>query len=87
MLEKIKNTIRESNMLEKSDKILVALSGGADSVCLCMALKELGYNIGAAHINHKIRAEADDDMNFAAEFCEKNQIVFHILEKDVKAVA
>ena len=54
MLEKIKNTIRESNMLEKSDKILVALSGGADSVCLCMVLKELGYNIGAAHINHKI---------------------------------
>lgn len=87
MLEKIKNTIRESSMLENGDKILVALSGGADSICLCMVLKELGYNIGAAHINHKIRKEADDDMNFAADFCEKNQIAFHILEKDVKAVA
>lgn len=87
MLEKIKNTIRESNMLESGDKILVALSGGADSVCLCLVLKELGYQIGAAHINHKIRTEADADMNFVSEFCETNKIALHILEKDVKALA
>lgn len=87
MLEKVKNTISESNMLKKEDKILVALSGGADSVCLCVVLKELDYNIGAAHINHKIRDEADSDMEFVKELCMKLGIPLYILEKDVKAIA
>ena len=50
-------------------------------------LKELGYNIGAAHINHKIRDEADSDMEFVKELCKKLDIPLYILEKDVKAIA
>lgn len=87
MLEKIRNTIKNENMLMPYDKVLVALSGGADSVCLAIVLKELGYTVSAAHINHKIREEADSDMNFVSEFCEKQGIKLHILEEDVKAVA
>ena len=45
MLDKIKKTIAKHTMLERNDKVLVALSGGADSVCLCLVLKELGFNI------------------------------------------
>ena len=87
MLEKVKNTIKKSNMLQKTDKILVGLSGGADSVCLCCVLKELGYTISAAHVNHKIRTQAEQDMNFVKEFCNEKGITLHILEEDVKTLA
>lgn len=87
MLEKIITTIKNENMLTPNDKVLVALSGGADSVCLALVLKELGYAVGAAHINHKIREEADSDMYFVTQFCEKQSIKLHILEKDVKKAA
>lgn len=87
MLEKVKNTIKKSNMLQKTDKILVGLSGGADSVCLCCVLKDLGYTISAAHVNHKIRTEAEQDMNFVKEFCNEKGIALHILEEDVKTLA
>ncbi len=87
MLDKIKKIIADYNLLEENDKILVALSGGADSVCLCLVLKELGFNIGAAHINHKIREEAYDDVEFVKEFCKNNYIHLHLLEEDVRKIA
>lgn len=47
VIEKIKQTIERENLIENKDKILVALSGGPDSVCLLHALKKLEtyYNI------------------------------------------
>ena len=87
MLDKINKVISDYNLLEKNDKILVALSGGADSVCLCLVLKELGFNISAAHINHKIREEAYDDVEFVKEFCKNNYIHLHLLEEDVRKIA
>ena len=48
-------------MLEKGDKVVVGLSGGADSVCLFLILEELRKKIGfgmlAVHVNHGIRGE------------------------------
>ena len=87
MLEKIKNTIEKHNLLNKQDKVLVALSGGADSVCLCLVLKELGFSVAAAHINHKIREEAYEDALFVEKFCLNNNIKLHLLEEDVRKIA
>ena len=42
MLDKVRKTISDNNMISENDKVLVALSGGCDSVCLCLVLKELG---------------------------------------------
>ncbi len=86
--EKIKGTIKEHNMIEKGDSLLVALSGGADSVCLTHALnalsKEMGFSLSAAHLNHGIRGEeADRDESFAKGFCEGLNIPFY--QKHVKA--
>ena len=56
MLEKVENYIRQWKMLEKGDKVVVGLSGGADSVCLFLILEELrkkiGFEILAVHVNH-----------------------------------
>lgn len=86
--EKVKNTIKEYDMIEKGDKVLVALSGGADSVCLTHILsalsKEMKFSLYAAHLNHGIRGEeADRDENFAKEFCQSLDVPF--LSKTVKA--
>ncbi|MCD8180400.1 MAG: tRNA lysidine(34) synthetase TilS [Firmicutes bacterium] len=75
ILNIIRKTITEYNLLESGDRVLVALSGGADSVCLTHALRimsgELGIELYTAHLNHGIRGEeAVRDEKFAKEFSE-----------------
>lgn len=79
-------------MLEPGDRVVVGLSGGADSVCLATLLSqcrdELGITVEAAHLNHCIRgAEADSDEEFVVDFCEKNGIRLHIRRVDIPGLA
>ena len=70
------------------DCYLVALSGGADSVCLLMAMKRLGYNIEAIHCNFRLRGEESDrDEEFCKQLCEREQIPFHTVHFDTKTYA
>lgn len=76
ILNIIRQTITEYNLFDKGDKVLIGLSGGADSVCLTHALwrlkEELGIELYTAHLNHGIRgAEALRDERFACEFSDK----------------
>lgn len=92
MICKIKSVIEECSMLKKGDKVIVALSGGADSMALAFFLNsvknEYGFSLSAAHVNHGIRGEnAYRDENFVKEFCEKNNIEFHVLHADVPKTA
>lgn len=89
VIDKVKTTIKEYEMVQKWDKLLIALSGGADSVCLTHILytlsKELKISLYAAHLNHGIRGEeADKDEEFAKSFCKSLGIPF--LSKTVKAL-
>jgi len=89
---KVKETVLKYKMISPGDKILVGLSGGADSVCLLLTLnglrKELGISrLSAAHINHGIRATAKRDADFAKELCLKNGIEFFIKNEDVPGIA
>lgn len=79
-------------MLHKGDKVIVALSGGPDSMCLIHILKELQerYKIKlyAAHVNHCLRgAEADADEEYVREFCKKANIDFYSKRIDINEVA
>lgn len=92
MICKIKSVIEKSSMLKKGDKVIVALSGGADSMALAFFLNsvknEYGFSLSAAHVNHGIRGEsADRDENFVKGFCEKNGIEFHVMHADVPKIA
>ena len=87
MLEIVRKTIAENNMLSKDDKILVALSGGCDSISLSLSLMELGYNIAVAHVNHCIRDTAERDENFVVDFATKYNIPFHITKINVPEMA
>ena len=72
LLENILSTIRRLSMLKPGDKVLVAVSGGPDSVALLHALwslrDELGITLYAAHLNHSFRGkESDQDAEYVAQ--------------------
>jgi tRNA(Ile)-lysidine synthase len=64
--------IQQNKICNKNDKILVAVSGGADSVVLLHLFAKLGFNIAIAHCNFKLRdKDADDDEIFVKQLAEK----------------
>lgn len=92
VIGKIKSLAAENKMLCKGDGVLVALSGGADSVCLLHSLlkleKELGITVFAAHLNHMIRGkEAERDERFVTDFCRKNKVKLFKKSVDVPKLA
>ena len=89
--KKVKAFIREQKLIEEGDRILLGLSGGADSVCLFYLLlglrEEFGFSLQAAHVHHGIRAEAEGDAAYVEALCEKTGIRCHIFREDVPAYA
>ena len=88
MLDKIRETIEKYNLIEKEDKIVVAISGGPDSVCLLHALYQLKeeYNLKlyGAHLNHNFRGiEAQMDARYVSNLCEDLDILYFIDRKSV----
>lgn len=78
-------------MIYPGDKIVVGLSGGADSVCLLFLLRQLskpmGFSLQALHINHKLRPEADEEAAFVKKLCLEWEIPCAVREVDVKKKA
>lgn len=91
ILKIAEKTVKMHGMLKENDRVLVGLSGGADSTALLHVLCELKdeYNlcIAAAHINHNLRETADRDMNFCKELCKKLGVEFYCLNTDIKSGA
>ncbi len=76
------------DMIPEGAKVLCALSGGADSVCLLSVLREMGVNVCAAHFNHCLRGqEADRDEEFCRELCAGLGVEFVSGRGDVAAYA
>lgn len=68
--------------------VLVALSGGSDSIALALLAKEHCDRVTAAHVEHGIRAEAScRDMEFVRQFCHRHGIELHVARLDVPAIA
>lgn len=83
MLNKVSSFIRQNQLAEPGDKVICAVSGGADSVALLFAfylLKEkLGISLEAAHFNHNLRGEESNrDEAFVREFCDRYDIPLHV---------
>ena len=91
MLKKVRDYMREHEMTAPGDAVIVALSGGADSVCLLTVLKQLAtpeFLLRAVHVHHGIRgAEADRDEDFAQKLCESLSVPLCVAYCHVPAYA
>lgn len=88
MLSKVKDYIKQHNLLNSNDLYIVALSGGADSVALLLFLDEMGYQVHAAHCNFHLRgAESDRDEAFCESLCLQKNIPFHRIHFDTLTYA
>lgn len=72
-LQKIEDFIRLHQMIEPGDQVIAGVSGGADSICLLLALLRLretfGHQVSVVHIEHGIRGEASvEDAEFVRSF-------------------
>ena len=93
MIEKVIETIKKYNLIENGDKIILAVSGGPDSISMLDILykiqqnKKINFEIIVAHVNHMIREEAMEDAIYVKDFCEKRNIEFYLKSIDVKKIA
>lgn len=92
MISTVRKTIQKHSMLQHGDSVLVALSGGADSVCLLTVLlslkDEYGLTIIAAHVNHLLRGdESDSDEQFVIKLCKSLCIPLRCKKVDVYNLA
>jgi tRNA(Ile)-lysidine synthase len=62
VLDSVRKTISRYNMVPPESRVIVAVSGGADSVCLLHVLREMGIRVtGVAHFNHQLRGDASEE--------------------------
>ena len=95
MKNKILGTIKKYNMIQNGEKVVLAVSGGPDSICMLDILNDikndlsidLKFEIIVAHVNHMIREEAEDDERYVKKYCEEKQIEFYSKSIDVKKIA
>ncbi len=95
MKEEVLETIKKYNMIENGEKIVLAVSGGPDSICMLDILNDIkndetidiNFEIVVAHVNHMIRKEAEEDEKYVKKYCEEKQIEFYSKSIDVQKMA
>jgi tRNA(Ile)-lysidine synthase len=76
ILDRVRKTIRQHDLARPESRVVVALSGGSDSVALAYLLEALSKRgelvvAGAAHFNHQLRDAADSDEQFCAQIAKE----------------
>lgn len=95
MKEKVLETIKKHSMIENGEKVVLAVSGGPDSICMLDILNDIkndetidiNFEIVVAHVNHMIRKEAEEDEEYVKKYCEEKQIEFYSKSIDVQKMA
>ena len=77
MIEQLLNHISRNSLCKTTDKLLLAVSGGLDSMVMLHLLKEAGFRIAVAHCNFQLRgAESDNDQEFVSDVCRGLNVPF-----------
>jgi tRNA(Ile)-lysidine synthase len=92
LLDRIRRFIRAQNLATRETRVVVALSGGSDSVALAHVVRDLDAAgdlraAGAAHFNHRLRPAADDDERFCARLASDFNWRLVVDREDVAARA
>jgi len=87
-ISRLESFIAQQGLLIDNQCVLVAVSGGADSMALLAALRRCGkYNLHIGHVHHSLRAEADDDAQFVRDLALRWNIPFHLEKIDTRKIA
>ena len=88
MLSSVKHFIKETQLFNLGDRLIIATSGGKDSMALVHYLHQQSYDIVLAHCNFQLRAaESDIDQQFIQEYCERNKLAFVTVNFDTNEYA
>lgn len=88
MRRKVQKYIEEKFLFGGKDRVLVALSGGADSVALFRVLVSLGFPCECAHCNFHLRGEESDrDEAFVRDLCDQFEVPLHVMHFDTEDYA
>jgi len=75
LLKEFQQYIKQQNLFQPKDKLLLAVSGGVDSVVMCELCRQAGYNFAIVHCNFQLRgAESERDENFVRELGKKYNV-------------
>ena len=90
MINKVKNAIQKHGMLDKGERVIVAVSGGPDSIALLKVLamisEEYGLTLITAHLNHGLRKEADDEEQFVRRVSREMGITLESKKSDINSL-
>jgi tRNA(Ile)-lysidine synthase len=79
VFEQFLNHIKHRQLFSSSDGVLLAVSGGIDSMVMLHLFKEAGFNIAVAHCNFQLRAaDSDGDELFVRDACERLGVAIHV---------
>ncbi len=88
LLQRFKKYIQSENLFFEKDKLLLAVSGGIDSVVLCELCKQAGYDFAIAHCNFQLRGDdSERDEKFVSELAGKYNVSFHVVKFETKEIA
>ena len=88
LLENFTAYIKKEALFKPEDKLLLAVSGGVDSVVLCCLCRQAGYDFAIAHCNFKLRAAAsDEDEEFVRQLAHTYEVPFFVTSFDTSAIA
>ena len=77
MIQALQNFIQKEKLFQPNEKVLLAVSGGVDSVVLCHLFHQAKFDFGIAHCNFKLRGnDSDGDALFVKKLAEEWQVPF-----------
>jgi tRNA(Ile)-lysidine synthase len=88
MLRDFKNHLREENLIPEGSTVLLAVSGGVDSMVLCELFREAGVSFGIGHCNFKLRGkDSEADKLFVKEYAKRMNIPCYTQDFDTKKIS
>ena len=86
-LKAIEAVLTKECGLTKVQPVIIGVSGGPDSLCLLHVMHILGFCVSAAHINHQLRQEANQEAEIVRQYCASWKIPYSYHQADVAAYA